>query len=462
MSRHFERVTVVERDHLPRVAEHRSGVPQSHHVHALLLRGSRELERTFPGIADELIAAGASRMDLGGELAYCSEFGWVPPVGVGITPMVLSRILLESVVRARALSDVANLHLLEGTRLTGLVTERNGDHLRVVGVKTNHPEHRELRGDLVVDASGRSSKCLAFLAADGVAEPPIEMVDAHSGYASRFYELAPDENRWWRGMLIEGKAPTRRRWGLLMPIEHGRCVVTLGGVNGEYPPADEPGFMEYLNSLPTRALAREIARAKPLSKIHAHRSLYNRARHFERWTERVGGFVTLGDAAVAFNATYGQGMSMAATAANALGDTLGTYPDADAFALTQRFHKAQWAHLKTAWQIASGADLEWPGTEGKRPFAFGLKLALAATVVRASHELPQIKRLYAPIYQLVGSPWTLVRPDLVALVAYAGLRRSLGRPLVRLPPIDCPTFAQDHLPPLQEQAPLHASLQPRA
>ena len=74
VSRHFERVTLIERDRFPDGPEHRSGVPQSHHVHALLLRGLRELERLFPGIEAELQSGGAEPLDISNDLAHCTEF----------------------------------------------------------------------------------------------------------------------------------------------------------------------------------------------------------------------------------------------------------------------------------------------------------------------------------------------------------------------------------------------------
>jgi flavin-dependent dehydrogenase len=49
----FERVTILERDHLPEGPELRPGVPQARHLHALLPRGRRILEKNSPGITSE-------------------------------------------------------------------------------------------------------------------------------------------------------------------------------------------------------------------------------------------------------------------------------------------------------------------------------------------------------------------------------------------------------------------------
>ena len=54
----FDSVAVVERDDLPDHPVVRRGVPQGRHAHALLSGGARILDELFPGILDELVAAG--------------------------------------------------------------------------------------------------------------------------------------------------------------------------------------------------------------------------------------------------------------------------------------------------------------------------------------------------------------------------------------------------------------------
>ncbi|MDQ4103512.1 MAG: NAD(P)-binding protein [Actinomycetota bacterium] len=45
----YHRVTVLERDALPAIGEHRKGVPQGRHVHGLLPRGEQICDELFPG-----------------------------------------------------------------------------------------------------------------------------------------------------------------------------------------------------------------------------------------------------------------------------------------------------------------------------------------------------------------------------------------------------------------------------
>ncbi len=439
LSRHYARITVIERDTLPDTAAHRPGVPQSHHVHALLLRGLAELERLFPGIEQDLVAEGARRMDLGGELAHFSEWGWAPREQIGVAPLTVSRLVIEHVIRTRVKRDVENASFLENTRVRGFVVDQIAGRKAVVGVRTSRPESPLLLADLIVDATGRTGKGPEWLAGVGVTAPPEEVVDAHAGYASRFYELPPEAQRWWRAMVIDPKPPAMRRWGLLMPLEQGRFVLTLAGLDGDVPPSDEAGFHEFLRSLRAPELSEVIAQARPISEIRTHRSLMNRARRLDRW-EGPDGFIAIGDAAVAFNASHGQGMSMAAWCARTLDDTLARVGN-DPARLPPAFHRAQWKVLARAWDIATGADLQWQGTEGKRPFGFALMHKLAVACMRAAHDDPRIKQRFGPVFHLLVSPYVVLQPHLLLRILLVTLRRSLGRPALATP-----SAPRSHLP----------------
>src|SRR5256886_15897210 len=65
---YFDRVTVLDRDAYPAGPLDRAGVPQARHVHALLARGRRDLERLFPGLEHRLGAAGVLRVSVIGVL----------------------------------------------------------------------------------------------------------------------------------------------------------------------------------------------------------------------------------------------------------------------------------------------------------------------------------------------------------------------------------------------------------
>jgi 2-polyprenyl-6-methoxyphenol hydroxylase-like FAD-dependent oxidoreductase len=55
----FEKITILDRDVFPVRPDHRRGVPQSYHAHALLPTAFPILERLFPGIMNDLCKDGA-------------------------------------------------------------------------------------------------------------------------------------------------------------------------------------------------------------------------------------------------------------------------------------------------------------------------------------------------------------------------------------------------------------------
>ncbi len=444
LSRHFARVTLIDRDTLPQLAEHRAGVPQSHHVHALLLRGLQELETLFPGIERELAEHGARRMDMGAEFAHFSEWGWTKRARIEVAPLTVSRLLLEHVVRTRVRA-LDNVQVLDDTRVLGLLHETKDarSRMRIVGVRTDRAGAAQIKADLVVDTSGRTGKGPEWLDALGVPRPDEELVDSYSGYASRFYKLAPSASRWWRGMLIDPKPPEFRRWGLLMPIEGDRHVLTLAGVNRDLPPTDEVAFHAYLASLRSPRLAEEIGRATPLSDIRGFRGLTNRARRYDTWQASLDGFIATGDSVVAFNPAHGQGMSMAAWCATTLDETLRKVGN-DPTRLPRTFHKAQWRVLRRAWDIATGIDLQWPETSGKRPLLFGLMHSLAVEGTRAAHEDPKLKARLGPVIQLLASPYSGLRPSVLSRVLWSSLARRFKRPLKQAHAL--PASTQSKLP----------------
>src|SRR5579863_43377 len=61
LSDHFEQVTLIERDQLPREVVARKGVPQGQHLHALLAKGGDILTQLFPGLFESLTQDGAIR-----------------------------------------------------------------------------------------------------------------------------------------------------------------------------------------------------------------------------------------------------------------------------------------------------------------------------------------------------------------------------------------------------------------
>src|SRR5256886_4430253 len=211
---YFDRVTVLDRDAYPAGPLDRAGVPQGRHVHALLARGRRDLERLFPGFDQRMVAAGAHEIDFGCDFATLRGASWAVREESGIRTLFASRTLLETIVRD-LLRAVPRVELVERTAATGLIAERDG-RARVRAVRL---ADGELPAELVVDATGRGSKAPDWLRTLRL-EPPAETLgDSHSGYATRWYR-APDPARWsaewwWKGIWVDPQEPEHMTAGVL-------------------------------------------------------------------------------------------------------------------------------------------------------------------------------------------------------------------------------------------------------
>src|SRR3954451_2648676 len=97
----YKRVTVVERDTLPAAGQARKGVPQGRHVHALLPRGQHIIEELFPGLIDEMVAAGAVEADPATQHRFVMGGHAIRKVPIGGRGILSGRPFLEGHLRAR-------------------------------------------------------------------------------------------------------------------------------------------------------------------------------------------------------------------------------------------------------------------------------------------------------------------------------------------------------------------------
>ncbi|HEV8715658.1 MAG TPA: FAD-dependent monooxygenase, partial [Candidatus Binatia bacterium] len=438
LSDFFDRVTVIDRDAYPDGAMERPGVPQSRHVHALLARGRQELERLFPGFDRLMRERGAHELDFGLDFATLRADGWAAREADGLRLLFASRNLLESVVR-ELFRKLPNVTLVERTTVTGIDAVGNG-HLRATGVHIcplGGGATTQLEADLIVDASGRASKAPEWLRTLGLEPPQESVVDSFAGYSSRWFK-APDATRWprewwWKGIWIDLKAPEHMMAGVLFPVEQGRWLVTLGGMAKHYPPSDEVGFMAALDTLRSPVLAETIRLAEPISPVYSNRAMANRFRHYDRWQERLEGFVAVGDAACSFNPVYGQGMTTGTISATILAACLKKYGPTNA-ALSHHFFHAQGRFQANPWMLATGADFRFPETEGQRSPGGKLFSPYIDTLFKAGSDDLVLRRRVGEVLNMLKPPSAFFEPAIIARVAWWALRRKLKGTTTAVPP----------------------------
>lgn len=425
---HFEQVTMIERDRLPTSPEFRAGVPQGRHVHGLLLRGLQILEQLFPGIAAELEAAGAQRIDWIKDLEFHTVFGVLPRFSSPYHVLTCSRPLLEWTTCQR-LAAHPHIRFLETHEAVLLLSNSQKTHIVGVRVRERNPEahalgkEEDLVADLVVDASGRGSHVLEWLKAQGFEQPEEITIDGKVGYATRYYRRPQQTFQAdWKILALLNSWPQIRRGGIILPIEGDRWIVTVAGIGDDHPPTDEAGFLSFLEGMATPLLAEALKQAEPLSDIYGYQHMENRWRHFEqleRWPE---GFIAIGDAVCQLNPYYGQGMAVAALTALLLDQVL---KDASKQRfVAHRFQKALAKVFAAPWLMATSEDLRSPFTQGGSTGGLGSRLMygyIDGVKQFIAHDEDAL-RTFVEVSHLLKPSTAMFRPGMVTGVLSQAIR----------------------------------------
>jgi 2-polyprenyl-6-methoxyphenol hydroxylase-like FAD-dependent oxidoreductase len=435
---HFERVIVFDRDDLPDAPVARKGAPQGVHFHALLARGRQVAEELFPGFVDELLADGAAPVHLRDSLVY-EPYGWAPTGSSTRSHVGASRLLIEAVVRRRV-GGLRRVEVRPRTEVLGLVATSDG--ARVTGVRVRRRGRpasaspvADERADLVVDASGRTSPAVSWLEGLGRPEPATTVVNAHWGYASRFYRfpdgvVPPVVGGFPIGAASDG--PPATRGGFLLKQERDLWLVTLSGCAGDFPPGDEAGFAAFARTLAFPHIGEAIPQGEPLSPIRTWRNTANRLRHVEQVPAWPEAFVCLSDAVCSFNPVYGQGMTVAALEALDLRAELEAQragrdrtgrragrrtAGGELTGLGGRFQRRLAGTVTQAWEAACRSDFRVPGVRGAAPpDGFLERLAFHDRVVALGRDDPSVYERIGATNQLVIGPEWLDEPELRARV----------------------------------------------
>lgn len=424
LSDRYRTVTLIERDQLPDSPIQRRGIPQGHHLHALLSRGSQVLEQLFPGLLDELVAAGAQVIDDGDHSRVYTRIG---PYGVNrrrkfTDPSALvtyqaTRPLLEYLLRQRV-GALAGVRLLDGhdvvaptaptpERITGVLVVD-----RTTGVST------VLEADVVVDAMGRTARTPALLDDLGYGRPPELRAPVRGAYFSQFVTL-PDTELSEKLVLVR-PGPGNRIGGLIA-YEHDTWVLTLGAEEGEVPPVGLDGMLALAEqSIPTHVLV-ALRPARPLSDVAVFRHSGARWRRYDQMSRLPNGLLVIGDALCTLNPTHGQGITVAAQQALALRDALAG-PEHE---LPRRFFRAAADVIGPTWAMNRSGQHRAPApTSSPRSLSTRLRNWTTTRAMRAAeHDIVLTERMLR-VSHLVDPPARLQDPALLGRVLVSSLRRA--------------------------------------
>jgi 2-polyprenyl-6-methoxyphenol hydroxylase-like FAD-dependent oxidoreductase len=424
---HFDRVTVIDRDHFPDSAEARKGAPQGRQIHVLLVRGQQILDQLFPSLYADMQAEGVSMIHWNEETAnYSAKGHWSPRIDYGYQTMACSRLLLEWHMRKLLLQN-PKIRFVEGRVVSGVLTndaktQITGVQMEAVGAERASVGTETLDADLVVDCSGRESHTPEWLTALGYAAPEETVIDAHVGYATRWYERPNTFHGNWKTILVQQRMGIVSHSSMVYPIENGQWMALMATTNAPPPDTDE-AFLEHARSLPIPDVYDALKDAKPISPIYRYQRTANQFRHYETLERLPDGLILIGDAVCAFNPVFGQGMTVSAMEALLLDKQLRAKSDTPGFAL--RFQKQVGKLIAGPWQLATSEDARNRKKGEKISVITRLfKVYMDHLLVLQSTDL-MIGKAFLDVFHLIKTPSSLFAPA----VALKVVRHMLTTPL---------------------------------
>lgn len=400
----FDEVVVLERDGLTGRPTDRPGAPQVRHPHAMLEAGRATLEDFFPGFGQSLIGTGGLMIDASTEMLYYGGGDFLTDAPERLPMYCASRRLFETVVR-QEIGSFDNVVLRGNCCVVGYQHEDGA----VTGVQFRDEAGTQsiVEADLVVDASGRTSKTTSWLEANGYPRPELEEVVVDVTYGSVRIDRPPEDRRTF---FVPPESP-RTRGAAAIPIENDQWEVICQGIHGDEVPSEPEEFVEFAESLPVSEIGDLLAdRTWTSDGVHTYPFPSSIRHRYDRLDRFPDGLVVTGDAIASFNPIYGQGMSLAALEALVLHHQLAA---GGLDSLAHRFFDRSAPVIDAAWRVSVGGDFAFPQTEGDRPFGIGLFNRYTERLIRKAHSDGRLTDTFQRVFRLEQPPRTMLRPGVV-------------------------------------------------
>lgn len=421
---HADEVWIIEPDLLEDAPVIRRGAPQGSQAHGLLGMGRMIIEQLLPGIVRQMVREGGQLVNSGpdGIEWYLDGRPKVPvPGGSGIS---LSRPFLEWHIRRRVLA-LPNVALVKGTA-TGLTV--TGD--RVDGALVRPPGEADSArhpAQLVVDATGRSSRLSDWISRHGYQAPGKSRVPVDLGYATCLFHRAPGQRICGRVGVYSVCTPRKAKSGpsSMSPIEGDRWLVLISDYGDRRPGRDFGEFLALCRAHPARPIRELPDACEPASEVYVHRFPDSTRRDFDRLSRFPAGLVAVGDAVASFNPAYAQGMSVAAMHAVALDGWL-REPGAAEGSAYPYFRRVREV-VDDAWHLSATQDRYLPHVNAAKPFGYQLRRAIDEAVRSATVTDEVVHRVFLNVMNMTATPDRLRRPEILWRAGLAAMRPTAKR-----------------------------------
>ncbi len=400
-------------------------------MHALLVRGRRNLERLYPGFTSELMDRGAVCSRSGLEFRIHDAAGWMPRNDVQLPLLVMSRPLLEGVVRD-FLKRNPRVTFREQTRVAGWAV--SGDAITGIVVEREDGDET-IACDFAIDASGRSGASLSWLEAAGFGAVEETTLEIGTGYASAVFKKPAGWHSSMDCLSIRGADPDTRG-GFAFSVENDCWFVSLTGRFEQAPGGDPDKYMAFAKSLCAPDIYDWISQGERITPIKVYRAPISRWRRYERLDRFPERLLPLGDAVAHVNPLFGQGMTLASTHVMTLMDILAERAAAGKGlgGIAAPYFERTRGFTQAVWQGLENVEFSYAATKGERPPDIDARMAYNSGLRRLIADDAEVHRLLLSVGQLVEPPDVLTRPDIAARVM------QIIRPPAQRAPAD-PTLA---------------------
>jgi hypothetical protein len=391
-----------------------------------MARGALEFEELFPGLLDDMVAAGVPVLKNRPDCIYFGAAGHVLGTGHTLrdefTAYVPSRPQLEWQIRQRVI-QIPNVEIQHRSvaqpRLDVGAQRVTGVYLDSDGGKDSEPDY--VAADLVVDAAGRGTRLPVWLEQWGYQRAPEKTVDVGIGYASQQLRLPEGTVR--ERVVVAGASRQEPRGLGLLGYEDGTWTLTTFGVGKVEPPRSFPEMLALAKLILPERISTVLQQAEPIGDPAFHRYPTSRWRRYHKLERFPAGILPLGDAVASFDPTYGQGMTMTSLQAGHLRRALAGGADEN---LARELNRATAKTTYPVWMMTAIGDFAFHRASGPRPRWFGPVGNLFDQFLGAAETDPVLAEWFLRRFSLLDSLYMVPSTALVGRTIRHNMRLWLA------------------------------------
>ncbi len=350
-------VTVIERDPEPPPPDpegafgdwDRRSVAQFGLAHWLHARGTSILRAQLPEVYRRLDENGGYHFNLVKYLLAMMPDAEITPDDDRFDLVTGRRSTIEWAM-ASAAQDHPGVAVRRGEAISGLLAETAGSappHVTGVHLQSG----QAITSDLVVDATGRRSPTVDWLAAIGATPPTEHSEDSGFAYYGRYFRSSDGSMPAIMGPLL---APYDSFSILTLPADNDTWAVTLYGLSDDRPLRsfrDPEVYDRVIRACPAHA---HWLDGEPITELKSMAGVVDRHREFVVDGEPVAtGILTVADAASCTNPSLGRGISLGLMHVEVMRACVAEHFD-DPNALALAFHERSEREI-TPWHDATVA-----------------------------------------------------------------------------------------------------------